>query len=110
MEIEQWPAAAVATVVAALVAAVAAVVGWMFVGRQWRADERGRRRVHYWERLSWGLTMMTSPDRRSSDLGIAIVHAVYDIPWMTLEDRWFTDHVVDQLARLDDENEEGPDG
>jgi hypothetical protein len=106
MEIEQWPAAAVATVVAALVTAsfatAAAVASGVWAVRRWRADDRHRRRDQYWDRLAWSLDLAASTDPVRAEIGLSLLEGVYDMPWITTEDQALNTIVMQVLAAEED--------
>ncbi|MDD9208167.1 hypothetical protein PU560_17100 [Georgenia sp. 10Sc9-8] len=101
-----------ATVVAAIIAAVAAIVGTIVTavnGARSRkqvkelegsADARYREytsREQWWTRFSWALEKAASPDENDAKLGLAVIYAMLDAPWVTTEDNEMALTITDMI-------------
>jgi hypothetical protein len=82
--------AAVASTAAAVIAAVAARQSRLQTGRiEAKADERYREytgREQWWTRFSWAMEKAVSERKADAILGMAVISAMLDAPWATVED------------------------
>jgi hypothetical protein len=81
-----WTSQAVATVVAASIAALAAIVGAVVAFVNAARIRQFTRQEQWWTRFSWALDKANSADPREYELGLAVLIALIDVPWATQSD------------------------
>jgi hypothetical protein len=105
-------ASAVVSLSGAAVAVVSVVVTLVEGRRARRNTDLSGHRDTWWQRWSWVVERALSPDERQRDAAALMAHAVLTRAWVTADDHWVQDALVEYAARAtedESDDEEGPD-
>lgn len=89
---------ATATLWAAIIAAVAAVVGATIAGFNAHKARQWVGRDQWWTRFSWAIEKSISKNPSESELGLSVAAALIDVPWAKEEDNEMAIAVVNVIV------------
>ncbi len=94
----EWTTDALATVVAACIAAGSATAAAVVSGINASRIRRFARREQWWARFSWAMERAISAEQRENELGLSVLNALIEVPWVTSEDSRMAVVIVDSLS------------